>query len=105
MISYESYYKIRLLRKERGLSFNQISADLGIDPQTVARYARMESFLRRQSVRRASKLDAFKPLIKTWLETHACSTTQIFQRLCAGGQYTGGFSSANALLPNPVPCI
>ena len=92
MISYENYCKIRLLHKERGMSFNQISTELGMDPQTVAKYARMESFPRRQSVRRVSKLDAFKPRIKAWLEAHSYSATQIFQRLCTDGEYTGGFS-------------
>ena len=40
MINYEIYSKIQLYHRERGLSFAQIGRDLGLDPETVARYAR-----------------------------------------------------------------
>jgi hypothetical protein len=49
MIPCETYCKIRLYHHERGLSFNQIALEPGIDPETVARYARMESFPRRRA--------------------------------------------------------
>ncbi len=92
MTGYETFCKIRLWHREHGLSFNQIGRELGIDPETVAKYARMEVFPRRKSTRRPSKLDAFKPVIVRWLERHPYSATQIYQRLCSDEGYTGGFS-------------
>ena len=91
MIAYETYCKIRQYHGERGLSFNQVGAELGIDPETVAKYVRAEKFLQRSGAKRASKLDAFKPAITRLLERHPFSATQILQRLREEG-YTGGFS-------------
>ena len=42
--------------------------------------------------RSASKLDAFKPPIRAWLEQHDYTATQIFQRLRAEAGYSGGMS-------------
>ena len=92
MITYETYCKIRLYHRERGLSFSQIGSELGIDPETVARYARMEAFAPRRAARRPSKLDAFKPLIVRWLERHPYSAVQIFQKLREEHGYAGGYS-------------
>ena len=91
MTAYETYCQIRLLHA-RGLSFNQIGTELGIDPETAAKYAELATFPRRRTTKRASKLDPFKPAIVRWLERHAYSATQIYQRLCADEGYTGGFS-------------
>ena len=91
MIGYETYCKIRQYHAERGLSFNQIAAELGLDPETAAKYARAEKFSPRSGVKRASKLDAFKPLITRLLERHPYSCTQILQRLREEG-YEGGAS-------------
>ena len=92
MIDYETYCKIRLFHRERGLSFVQIARELAIDPETVAKYARAESYNPRRAAKRRSKLDAFKPLIQRWLERHPYSATQIFQRLRSEHGYEGGFS-------------
>ena len=92
MIDYETYCKIRLYHQERGLSCNQIGRELGLDPETVAKYASAATFPRRSSAKRASKLDAFKPAINRWLERHPYSATQILQRLRGEEGYTGGFS-------------
>jgi len=92
MIDYETYCRIRLFHQERGLSFNQIAAELGIRPQTVAKYANLATFPRRRGIRRPSKLDPFKPAITRWLERHPYTATQIYQRLCADEGYSGGFS-------------
>ena len=91
MTAYETYCQIRLLHA-RGLSFNQIGTELGIDPETAAKYAVQATFPRRRATKRASKLDPFKPAIVRWLERHAYTATQIYQRLCADEGYTGGFS-------------
>jgi transposase len=96
MITYEAYCRIRIYHKEQGLTFNQIGRELGIDPETAAKYAALDSFPRRRSTKRASKLDPFKPAITRWLERHPYSATQIYQRLCADEGYTGGFSMVKA---------
>jgi transposase len=96
MIDYETYCRIRLFHRERGLSFNQIAAELGIRPQTVAKYANLATFPRRRGIKRPSKLDPFKPAITRWLERHPYTATQIYQRLCADEGYTGGFSIVKA---------
>ena len=96
MIDYETYCKIRLFHQERGLSFNQIAAELGLRPQTVAKYANLATFTRRRGTKRPSKLDPFKPAIARWLERHPYSATQIYQRLWAEEGYTGGFSIVTA---------
>ena len=95
MISYETYCQIRLFHQQHGLSFNQIGRELGIDPETAAKYAALDSFPRRRATKRASKLDPFKPAITRWLERHPYSATQIYQRLCADEGYTGGLSIVN----------
>ena len=92
MISYELYCQIRLYYQERGLSFAQIGRELGIDQETVAKWARRKSYSARCQARRKSKLDPFKPTIQRWLERHPYTATQIFQRLRAEGAYSGGFT-------------
>lgn len=94
MIDYETYCKIRLYHRERGLSFVQIARELAIDPETAAKYARAESYRHRSrpADKRRSKLDPFKPLITQWLERHPYSATQILQRLRSEHGYEGGFS-------------
>lgn len=92
MIDYPTYCQIRLFHQEHGLNFNQIGRELGIDPETAAKYAVLGSFPRRRSPKRASKLDAFKPAITRWLERHPYSATQVYQRLRGEEAYTGGLS-------------
>lgn len=92
MIDYETRCKIRHLHQEEGLNFQQIGQSLGIDPETASKYARAQKFTPRRAVgKRASKLDAFKPMIQRQLERHPYSCTQILQQLRAQG-YEGGFS-------------
>jgi transposase len=92
MIDYQTYCRIRVLRLERGLGFSRIGAELGIDPETAAKYAALPAYPRRRAPGRASKLDPFKPAIVRWLEHHPYSATQIHQRLRADEGYTGGLS-------------
>ncbi|MDQ3622304.1 MAG: hypothetical protein M3463_07425, partial [Verrucomicrobiota bacterium] len=66
--------------------------ELGIDPETAAKYARAQSYVRRCPGPRASKLDAYKSILTRWLERHPYSATQLFQRLCQEEGYTGGLS-------------
>jgi transposase len=92
MIDYQTYCQIRLFHQQHGLTFNQIGRELGIDPETAAKYAALSTFPRRRATKRSSKLDPFKPVITRWLERHPYSATQIYQRLCANEGYTGGLS-------------
>ncbi len=96
MIDYQTYCQIRLFHQERGLSFSQIGSELGIDPETAAKYSALTTYPRRRANKRPSKLDPFKPAITRWLERHPYSATQIYQRLCADENYTGGFSIVKA---------
>jgi transposase len=92
VIGYETYCQIRLLHGERGLSFAQIGAELGIDPETAAKYLRAGSYQpRRRAAKRPSKLDPFKPAITRWLERHPYTAVQILQRLRAEQGYEGGY--------------
>ena len=61
MVDDETYCRIRIHHKEQGLTFNQIGRELGIDPETAAKYAALDTFPRRRSTKRTSKLDPFKP--------------------------------------------
>ena len=92
MIGYETYCQIRHLHGEKGLTFTQIARELALDPETVAKYAKRESFPRRApGRRRSSKLDAFKTTIIRLLERHPYSTTQLYDLLRQEG-YEGGMS-------------
>lgn len=92
MIAYETYCQIRHLHKGKGLTFKQIALELGLDPETVAKYARRENYHRRGlGRRRTSKLDAFKATLTRLLERHPYSTTQLYEFLRQEG-YEGGLS-------------
>jgi transposase len=70
VIDYETFCKIRLSHRERGLTLAQIAHELGIHPQTVAKYLALGSYHPRRPPRRTSKLDPFKPTIQRWLERY-----------------------------------
>lgn len=91
MISYEVFCKIHDYSQRQGLTVPQIARELGLDPKTVAKWIKVKSFTPRQSSSRTSKLDPYKTQIVRWLESHAYSATQIFQRLKEIG-YDGGYS-------------
>lgn len=93
MISYELYCQIRLLYRERGLSFAQIARELHLDEETIAKWARAKSYtIARTNTPRKSKLDPYRELIQRWLERHSYTATQIFQRLRAEEGYSGGIT-------------
>ena len=93
MISYELYCQIRLLHQERGLNFAQIARELNLDEETVAKWARAKNYTQAgKTLARKSKLEPYKIIIQRWLERHAYTATQIFQRLRAEEGYTGGFT-------------
>src|SRR5260370_40185300 len=94
MIDYETYCKLRDHRDRQGLSITQTAHVLGLHPQTVSMWSRRERYQRRAPVKRASQLDPYKGLIIRWLEAHALSAQQIFQRLREAG-YRGGLTIVN----------
>jgi transposase len=91
MISYEMFCKIQHDSQQQGLTAAQIARERGLDPRTVGKWLKVKSFIPRQSNVRSSKLDPYKTQIVRWLESHAYSATQIFQRLKENG-YEGGYS-------------
>ena len=92
MIPYEVYCRVRQLHREGVLSYTQIAQELNLHPDTVSKYAAMESFTQRRYAKRASKLDAHKATVVRWLERYPYSATQVYQRLQREEGYTGGAS-------------
>ncbi len=91
MINYQTYCKIQDYSQQQGLTAAQIARLLDLDPRTVGKWMKTTCFTQRQSNARRSKLDPYKNQIVRWLESHAFSATQIFQRLKEIG-YDGGYS-------------
>lgn len=90
MIDYDAYCKIHHLKHQQ-LRPSQIAREMGLDLRTVEKWIDEPRFRPRKSMLKASKLDPFKPLIQRWLETHAYSAQQIFQRRREEG-FEGGYS-------------
>jgi len=94
VIDYQAFCQIRHLRDEAHLTITQIARQLGLHRQTVTKWEKRPRFLQRQpgpQLRRASKLDPFKPAIQRFLATHDYSAQQLYSRLKEQGymgQYT-----------------
>ncbi len=95
MIDYQTFCQIRHLRDEAHLTIAQIARQLNLHRQTVSQWEKRPRYEQRQpaaaAVRRASKLDAFKPEIQRLLAMHAYSAAQLFTRLQEQG-YAGRYS-------------
>ncbi len=91
MISYETYCKIRDHRERQGLTITQTARALGLHPETVSKYSRVDEYRQQPGVKRGSRLDQYKTLIVRWLDTHPYSGQQVFQRLREVG-YSGGLT-------------
>ena len=91
MISYETYCKIHDHRTRQGLTITQTARALGLHPETVSRWSRIDHFRRRPAPKRTSRLDPYKGQVVRWLDTHPYSAQQILQRLREIG-YGGGLS-------------
>lgn len=108
MIDYQTYCQIRHLYTEKKLSFEQIARELNVDPKTVKKWARRESYQKAPQPKRASKLDLFKGEIIRLLERHDYSAQQIFQQIRERG-YQGGYTILKALVrqvrPKPRPAF
>lgn len=91
MIDYETYVRIRNFFIRDGLTYSQISDELGLDPRTVARWANEKRYQPKKSGNRKSKLDPFKNTVVQMLEKHNYSARQVFQRITEEG-FTGGIT-------------
>lgn len=80
MIDYATDCQIRALRQEQQLHVGQIARRLRLDRKTV-RYWLKTDYHPSQRPQRTSKLDPYKPRIKSWLETQDLSAQQVYQRL------------------------
>jgi transposase len=88
MIDYGTYTRIHDLA-HGGLEAWQIARELELDVRTVRFWLKQPNYRPRRSVRRTSKLDVFKPLIKRWVEQHDYTGQQLLQKLREEG-YHGG---------------
>ncbi len=102
MIDYETFCKIRDYHGKQKLKAGQIARALELDHRTVTRWINEPRYLPRQAPPRASKLDPYKPLINQWLEAHAYSAQQIFQRLQEEG-FDGGYTIVKAYVRKVRP--
>ena len=91
MIDYETYCKIQDHRTRQGLTITQTAQALGLHPQTVSKWWRIEHYRRRAHPKRASRLDPYKGLIVRWLDAHPLSAQQVFQRL-READFKGGYT-------------
>jgi len=94
MIGYETYCKIVQLHQHHRLKPTQIARMLSLDVRTVVHWLEEGTYRPRQTPRRASKLDSYKPQILRWLEGYQYTGVQILQRLREEG-YDGGSTILN----------
>ena len=88
----ETWASIRHLYHVEKLPKKVIARELGIDPKTVRRALKQETFSRAPSRPRASKLDAFKDKIGELLTHYArISAVRIYEEIRTLG-YSGGIS-------------
>ena len=92
MIDYDAFCRLKQLR-EQGRTPPQIAHEMHLHIQTVRRWLAHERSQRGAAAERPrpSKLDAFKPALARWLETHPFTATQLFHKLREQG-YGGGYS-------------
>lgn len=91
MISYEQFCKIKDYHRNRHLRIPQIARELGLQVRTVAKWLGRDKYVQRKPAPRTRRLDAFKPQIIRWLETHPYTATQVFQQL-RELQFIGGIT-------------
>jgi hypothetical protein len=89
VIDYETFCRIHDCHDRQGLTIAQTACELGLHPQTVAKWLARARYERRRSQLRSSVLDPFKGRIMRLLDTHPYSAQQILQRLRGEG-YGGG---------------
>lgn len=80
MIDYTSWCEIRRLA-ESGLSVPRIADAMGLNPKTVLKWSRIETFRPRAAPKRPSKLDPYKPQILRMVEKHPYTAQQILREV------------------------
>ena len=85
MIDYETYCKIVELHQRHQLKPTQVARTLSLDLRTVVHWLEEGTYRQRRTLRRPSKLDAYKPRILQWIDSYEYSGVQILQRLRAEG--------------------
>lgn len=90
MIDFETFSKIRHFHDQQGMTMRQIAKILHLDSRTVANWIGERHFKPRRAAIRSSKLDPYKALILSLLESHPYTATQIFQRISEEG-FIGGY--------------
>jgi transposase len=88
VIDYATYCRLRSLQADQHLKVSQMAQQLALDKKTV-RYWLQHDYHQPKRPGRGSKLDAHKPLIRSWLETHDLSAQQVWQRLQVQGVQAG----------------
>lgn len=63
MLDYETYCKIRDHFDRQALTITQTARALGLHPQTVSKWVRIEQYRPRRSTPRKTQLDPYKALI------------------------------------------
>ncbi len=97
MIDYEVFQKIKHLHENARLSISQISNELKLSRPAVRRYLAKEKYEVSRRVKRPSKLDPYKDIIKRYLNQHEYTAVQIFQMISEDG-YTGKISNLRAYI-------
>lgn len=88
MIPYTTYCQIRSLHQDQKLTAPQIARQLQLDKKTVRHWLKHD-YHQPTRPRRSSKLDPYKPQIKSWLAQHELTAQQVLQRLQQEGLQVG----------------
>jgi len=92
VIDYDAFCRLKQLRAQ-GRTPPQIAREMHLHIQTVRLWLARERFQRSGAAQqpRPSKLDAFKPALARWLDSHPFTAMQLFHKLREQG-YSGGYS-------------
>jgi transposase len=90
MLSQEDFMMIKAL-SERGVYQKDIAEQLGIHPKTVSRALKRDKAPVRETLRRESKLDPYKPLVDRLLREGVWNAVVILREIQAAG-YTGKYT-------------
>ena len=97
MISLDTFLQIRHRFHNQGQKIKKIARSLGLDPQTVAKWASKSEYTRQKRPHRQSKLDSFKPTILKLHREQGLSAIRIHELLQEEG-FTGGFTILKVFL-------
>jgi transposase/DUF971 family protein len=92
VIDYDTFCRLQQLRSA-GRTPPQIAQEMNLHIQTVRGWLARKRFTRSEAAQRPrpSKLDAHKPALARWLDSHPFTAMQLFHKLREQG-YSGGYS-------------